>query len=512
MSTSRKHLATFLLVLGAVVFGMVLAGGLQLTLPGSAAPEATLSATQIASSKPAIATLPSFADLATAVDPAVVSIQAATIERGPQGRGGRGGVDPFEFFFGPRFRQEQEDGEGQGQRPRQPEEFRSDAGGSGFVISRDGLVVTNYHVIEGASEVKVHLGDRDYTAEVKGTDQATDIALLKISAGRDLRYLELGDSDNVRVGDWLMVIGNPLNLDKTVTTGVVSAKGRSLGISDASFENFIQTDAAINFGNSGGPLVNLQGQVIGIATAINWGAENIGFAVPVNTLKQILPQLRERGKVSRGYLGIQIGNLTYAQAQAFGLESTDGALVGSVDADTPAGKAGIRHGDVILQVDDIPVKNTRDLINYVSAKGPSSTVQLKVWRDGKTFEREVRLGERPGLQQAEAEEPEEGETGIDWLGIQYQDLSANLRGVHGIPDTVDGVLVTNVTPTSPLYEQAVRPGVIITEVNGQEVKSVEEFEEIVKGAKPKSYLRLYVTSFGRRGERLQPFFAVVQVP
>jgi serine protease Do len=523
MSNIRKrHLATFLLVLGAVVFGMVLAGGLQLTLPGMAADsDAALSATQIASSRPAIATLPSFADLAGAVDPAVVSIQAATIEKGPRrggrgGRGGNGGTDPFEFFFGPRMRP---DGQGDGQQedqqqqgPQTPEDFRSDAGGSGFVISRDGFVVTNYHVVEGASEIKVHLNDRDYPAEIKGSDPATDIALLKIDAGRELRYVELGDSDSVRVGDWVMVVGNPLNLDKTVTTGVISAKGRSLGISDASFENFIQTDAAINFGNSGGPLLDLQGRVIGIATAINWGAENIGFAVPVNTLKQILPQLREKGKVSRGYLGIQIGNMSYAQAQAFGLENTDGALVGSVEEDTPAGKAGVRHGDVILSVDGIKIKQTRDLINYVSAKGPNSTVTLQVFRDGKTFDRQVRLGERPGQQEAEAELPQPGESGIGWLGIQYQELTSNLRSMHNVPDTVSGVLVTNVAPTSPLYEQAVRPGSIVTEVNGQDIKSVGDFEKVVKGAKSKSYLRLYVLNFGRRGERAQPFFAVVQAP
>jgi serine protease Do len=509
MSTTRKrNLATFLLVLGAVIFGMVLAGGLQMTLPGMADPQAPLSATQVAASKPGVAVIPSFADLAQAVDPAVVSIQAATIEKGPRDRRD-GGVDPFEFFFGPRRR-----GPGdpqQPQQPGQPEEFRSDAGGSGFVISRDGLVVTNYHVVEGASEVKVHLGDRDFTAQVKGTDPATDIALLKIDAGDSLRYLELGDSENVRVGDWVMVIGNPLNLDKTVTTGVVSAKGRSIGISDVSFENFIQTDAAINFGNSGGPLVDMQGRVVGIATAINYGAENIGFAVPVNTLKQILPQLREKGSVSRGYLGVQIGNLTYEQAQAFGLQSSEGALVSTVEGSTPAAKAGLRHGDIILSVDGIKVKQTRDLISYVAGKAPNSTVSLEVWRDGKVTKRDVKLGERPGDDQVAETETEDSESGIGWLGLQYQDLTGNLRNQHGVPEDINGVLVSNVAPTSPLYEQAVRPGSIITEVNGQEVKSVQEFEEVVKSAKPKSYLRFYVQNIGRNGQG-QPFFAVVQVP
>jgi serine protease Do len=509
MSAPRsRQVATSLLVVGAVLFGMVLAGGLQLTVPGITAAEQTMSATQVVNaSNPPVRGLPSFADLAQAVDPAVVSIQAATIDKEPRSRRGN---DPLEFFFGPRNRQ-QDPREGPG--GRDPEDFRSDAGGSGFVISPDGLVVTNYHVIEGATEVKVHLGDRDYPAEVKGTDQATDIALLKVDAGRSLRYLELGDSDRVRVGDWIMVIGNPLNLDKTVTTGVVSAKGRSLGISDISFENFIQTDAAINFGNSGGPLVNLEGEVVAIATAINWGAENIGFAVPVNTLREILPQLRDKGKVSRGYLGIEIGNLDYEKAQAWGLSSTDGALVGRVDENTPAGRAGVRHGDVILEVDGRKVTNTRDLINYVSAKGPEATVRLTLLRDGERLERSVKLGERPTVNtQASVSEPERGR-GIGWLGIEYQDLTGGLRQMHDIDDAVQGVWVTGVEPNSPLYEEAVRPGDVITEVNGHAVEGVADFEQAVRGAKSGAFLRLYVLRLPRGGQgRAQPYFAVVKVP
>jgi serine protease Do len=524
----RRQLTTFLLVLGAVIFGMVLAGGLNLTPSGSTA-ESNLSATQLAGNSSPIANLPSFADLAEAVEPAVVSIQAATIQARP--RGGRGGsVDPFEFFFGPRRQQPQQPQQRQPQQPDDeedqagpagpgdPEQFRSDAGGSGFVVSRDGLVVTNYHVVEGASEVKVHLGDRDYPATIKGTDPATDIALLKIDAGNNLRYLELGDSEAVRVGDWTMVIGNPLNLDKTVTTGVISAKGRSLGIADASFENFIQTDAAINFGNSGGPLLNLRGEVIGIATAINWGAENIGFAVPVNTLKQVLPQLREKGKVSRGYLGIQVQNLNYNQAQAFGLPNTDGALVGSVEPDTPASKAGVKHGDIVLGVDNVKVKSTRDLIYYVSSKEPGTTVNLDVLRDGKRQNLKLKLEERPdrtAQSDAQGNEDEGKPSGIDWLGIQYQNLTQSLRQMHGVPDDVQGVVVTQVSPTSPLYEQFVRPGTIITEVNGQEVTNVQELEAAVKKARSGSFLRLYVMPFtggGQGQQRVQPFFAVVQVP
>jgi serine protease Do len=523
MSTNRKrNLATFLLVLGAVVFGMVLAGGLQMTVSSQAADQnPNLSATRLAAQH-ATATLPSFADLAEAVEPAVVSIQAATIEKAPANRGGgRGGVDPFEFFFGPRNRQQRpqppqgDDEDGAPGPGGQGDEYRSDAGGSGFVISPDGYVITNNHVIEGATSVKVHLEDRDYTAEVKGADKATDLAVLKINAGHPLRYLELGDSDALRVGDWVMVIGNPLNLDRTVTTGVVSAKGRSIGISDASFENFIQTDAAINFGNSGGPLINLQGQVVGIATAINWGAENIGFAVPVSTLKEVLPQLRDKGRVSRGYLGLGVRNLDYTQAQAWGLTNTEGALVQQVE-NGPAKDAGVQHGDVILAVDGHKVKQTRDLINYVSNKGPNATVTLDVWRDGKTIQKQVKLRERPLTGQADEEtndQKPEGSSGVEWLGIQYQDLSSSLRSAHGIPGDVSGVLVTSVTPTSPLYEQFVRPGSIISEINGQAIKGAADFEKVVKSAKPGSYLRFYTLQFDPRGGRApQPFFAVVQVP
>src|SRR5258708_6007031 len=255
ITTRSRQVSTFLLVLGAVVFGMVLAGGLGMTMPGmTQTSDPSLSASKAAESTVAATTrgLPSFADLAEAVDPAIVSIQASTIEKAPRLRGRRGqvpgqgqGIDPFEFFFGPRGRGDrggqgapggpggrEEGGGRKGGPPQQPDDYRSEAGGSGFVISSDGLIITNNHVIEGASEVKVHLGDRDYTAQVKGADAATDLALLKINAGASLKYLELGDSDRARVADWVMVAGNPLNLNKTVTTGGITPKARALGVND----------------------------------------------------------------------------------------------------------------------------------------------------------------------------------------------------------------------------------------------------------------------------------------
>jgi serine protease Do len=513
MSQPRsRQVATLVLVFGAVVFGMMLAGGLNLTSPSISAPAANAAA-PAAPAGPAVTPssiqgLPSFADLADQVLPAVVSIEAVTIEKSSNRRGQPG--DPFEFFFGPQRRPRQSpDDQGGGE----PEEYRQDAGGSGFVISADGWIVTNNHVIEGATSVKVHLGDRNYPAEVKGADRATDLALLKIDAGGALRYLDLGDSDHLRVGDWVMVVGNPLNLDQTVTTGVVSAKGRQIGINDRSFENFIQTDAAINRGNSGGPLVDMSGRVVGIATAMNWGAENIGFAVPVDTLREVLPQLRDKGKVSRGYLGVQVGNIDYEQQQAFGLASRDGALVSSVEDGTPAADAGLQHGDVIVEVDGHPVKDTRQLISYVSQKGPDSKVEVLLLRDGKRMQKTVKLGERPsGEEEADNEEGGSQPSGTQWLGLQYQDLTASLRKSGNVPDGVEGVYVSDVAPSSPLYEEGLREGDIVTEVSGTAVKKASDFEAVVKGAKSGSYLRLYVRRFDPRSPRDLAFFAIVRVP
>jgi len=338
--------------------------------------------------------------------------------------------------------------------------------------------------------------------------------VLKIDAGRSLPFLKLGDSERLRVGDYVMVVGNPLNLDHTVTVGVVSAKHRTIGINDASFENFIQTDAAINRGNSGGPMVDLAGQVVGIASAMNWGAENIGFAVPVNTLKSVYDDLRDRGRVRRGYLGIKIRALSWEEAQAFGLASTDGALVESVDESTPAAKAGLAHGDVIVGVDGRAVKESRDLIDYVSGVGPDKAVDLEVIRNGKRMSLSVRLAERPSSDEQAQQEPGGGSSGIDWLGIDYQDLNAGTRQNFGLPSSVSGVVVTDVKPSSPLYDQGVAPGDVITEVNGQTVADSKQLEGAISKVRSKQFLRLYVVrGAGRRGEGgPTQFFAIVRVP
>jgi serine protease Do len=502
MSQSRKQqIATIALVLGAVAFGMVLASGANLTAPAfsesTVAPQAVQPTAAVAAATPA--GFPNFADLAEAVQPAVVSIRAISIERGAERRGGG---QPFEFFFGPRGR------------PQDPnQEFRSDSGGSGFVVSADGLIVTNYHVVEGATELRVHLNDRDYPAEVRGTDPETDIALLKIDLDEPLRYLALGDSDPLRVGEWIMAIGSPLQLEKSVTVGVVSAKGRSrLGLGrDNSFENFIQTDAAINFGNSGGPLVNLKGEVVGVATAINYGAENIGFAVPVNTVKQILPHLRDHGRVRRGYMGVNINDLDFRTAEAFGLPVGQGVLVEQVTPDTPAEKAGLKHGDIILKVDGRGISDTRELIDYVSNQGPEGSVELEIRRGEDTFKKKVALAERPGVEEAAPTAAVEGESGIEWLGLDYQDITPGMRQQIGIPDEVTGVFVTDVEQTSPLWEENVRRGSILVEVNGQPTPDVAAFERAVRGVSSGGFLRIYVVAIDRSGDPAGRF-AFVRVP
>ncbi|MEO8502558.1 MAG: Do family serine endopeptidase [Acidobacteriota bacterium] len=505
------------MIFGAVVFGMVLAGGLNLTPAGFSAPQASSSPSAV--TLPGGQTVPSFADLAESSLPAVVSIDAVTIEKAKRDRDQQQG-NPFEFFFGPRGKgqrqppqQQQPQDEGDDQSPQGPQEFRSDSGGSGFVISADGLIVTNFHVVEGSSKVTVHLGDRRLQAEIKGTDPATDLALLKVDAGAPIKFLPLGNSDRLRVGEWVMAIGNPLLLEQTVTVGVVSAKGRRIGINDSSFENFIQTDAAINRGNSGGPLLNTAGEVVGINTAMNWGANSIGFAVPVNTLSEILQQLKDKGRVSRGYLGIRIGNLDEEQAQAFGLPNNDGALVASVDPQTPAAQSGVEHGDIIVSVDGHKVRETRDLINYVSNKGPGATVTLDILRDGKHVERKVKLGERPGADEAAEKPAEKRDRGFAWMGLDYQDLTPALRNGHGIAADVQGVFVADVTASSPLVDKLVRPGDVVTEVNGSAVRTVDDFEKAVGGVKAGGFLRLYLRRFDPRDPKVvNGFFAIVRVP
>ncbi len=497
-SNHGRRSTTLVLLFVGTVFGMALSGVVNLTPISNADPGEIKPAVSVV---PATGGLPSFADLAEAVSPAVVSIQATKIERG----GSEMRTDPFEFFFRQRRPQAPQ---------REPEDRRSDSSGSGFVVSPDGLIVTNNHVIDEATGLEVALNGRQYDAEVVGTDPATDLALLKIEPEEELDFLPLADSDALRPGDWIMVIGSPLRLENSVSVGVVSAKARSINITaDPSLEKFIQTDAAINFGNSGGPLVNLSGAVVGIATAINYSAENIGFAVPSNTLRAILPQLRDSGGVRRGYLGVNIEDLEYDEAEAFGLDSPDGALITMVREESPAAEAGLKHGDVILKVEGREIRNNRELIDNISARPPDETVELELWRDGKTITRKVTLAERQlegAPARPDSEEDEGGE--IEWLGIEYQGLSPSLRSTHSIPDGVKGVWVTSVAADSPLYDENVRDNDFIGEVNGVEVNTPSELEAAVEAVPSGSLLRFYVTRFDLRSGAVAKFFAFVRIP
>jgi serine protease Do len=408
--------------------------------------------------------------------------------------------DPFHDFF--RFGPDTERDE--------PSVRRS--AGSGFFITSDGEIVTNYHVIEDADDIVIELVDgTQYDAEVVGRDEATDLALIKVQQpDRDFAHLRLGDSKAVRVGEWVMAVGNPLDMDHTVTVGVVSAKGRVLGLSreGTSFENYIQTDAAINLGNSGGPLVNTRGEVIAINTAINARGQNLGFAVPVNILSQILPQLRETGRVVRGFLGITVTNLDQDTAEAFGLDSRDGALVAEVTPGRAADKGGVEHGDIVTAIDGDTIKDTRELIDTISAMPPGTEVELTVIRDGETMTIEVELEARDLLDdESTVEGPARDDDASERLGISVSELSPQLRGMYGVEDEIDGVLITRVKPVSPAADEGLVRGDVILEANGEAVTTTEQLQDMVASVPDGGYLRLYV----HRSQLGRSFFAILKL-
>ncbi len=481
MNRRIRPIGLFAVVAAAVVAGAVLTASLDLS-PRLAATKPN--APPAAPAGPTM-TIPSFADIAQGALSSVVSITSTEIVKGgemsPFGEG-----DPFRFFFGH-------------PQQRTPEEHKQVAGGSGFILSDDGKILTNNHVVSGAQKIQVRLSDREIlTASVLGTDPATDIALIKVDAKRKLRPIPLGDSDKLRVGEWVMAIGNPMNFESTVTVGVVSAKERR-GLSDnpnsASLQDFIQTDAAINFGNSGGPLINVGGQVVGIATMVVRPAQNIGFAVPINMAKAILPQLEAKGKVTRGLLGVSARNVDQDIQQAFHLPSLDGAFVESVSPDLPAARAGIKPGDTIVKVDDTPVRGTRDLIDYVSSKAPGQKVRVTILRESRTVTATVTLTERESGEKREGRPAAERRGSRDKLGLSVGELTLELRRHLGIEPGVTGVLVEDVQEVSPAGDQGLAPGDVITEVNGKAVRSVGQFRDEIDRLKKGDYLRLYVLRF-----------------
>ena len=500
----KRNLSIVAIVIASIAFGMILTADLG-WMKQSAAQQEIQTPTGTAPS----VTIPSFAAIADRTMPAVVSITTTEVFRPSERRRTPGFIDPFDFFPNPHRAPGGDEEEEQQER----------SGGSGFIISPDGYIITNNHVVEGATRVDVQLGGEDrrsFRAKVVGTDPATDLALLKIDVKEQLPTVRLGDSNRARVGDWAIAIGNPLEFENTLTVGVISAKNRSLGISrtTSSFENFIQTDAAINFGNSGGPLLNISGEVIGINTAIRGGGQNLGFAVPVNVAKRIVPQLRERGKVTRSFIGINVQDVDQTTMEAWSLPSMSGAFVTSVTPGRPADRAGIRHGDVIVRVDEQPVRRTRDLIDYVSDQPPGSTVRVELVREGKRVTVNAKTEERPPDDDTESgpnAAPNDEEPARDRVGIGIQELTPQLARMYGIDENATGVVIGHVKAVSPAGEAGLLQGDLITEVNGQRIRTVDEFRRVVDRAPSGSYLRLYVTRFARGG-RSQSFFAPIKVP
>ncbi len=396
-------------------------------------------------------------------------------------------LDPFsdDFFdrFFYRFRSPRE------QSPQRKYKQTRPVQGSGFIISSDGYILTSNHLVEEAEKVDVELSDeRKFTAKIVGTDPETDVALVKIDAN-NLPYLELADSDKLDVGEWVLAIGNPFGLNRTVTAGIVSAKGRS-GVGLTTYEDFIQTDAAINFGNSGGPLINLDGQVVGINTAIVGASGNIGigFAVPINMAKAILPQLKSGKEISRGFLGVDIQDLSPELAEYFGLKDIKGVLIPEVQKDSAAEKAGLKPNDIIVEFDGKPIETAQELQKCVARLEPGTSVKIVVLRDGKRETLTAELAKRPPLSELQGKvEPKT----LEELGFSVQDLTADLAGRYGY-EGQSGVIVSEVEPSSGAARAGIAQGALIKEINGKEVKNTREFNEQILNAKKKGSVLLKV--------------------
>jgi serine protease Do len=408
----------------------------------------------------------SFADLAEKVRPAVVNISTISTVKVPG--------NPFRQFFGP--------GENHpfgdffrhffGDIPDR--ELKQQSLGSGFIVDKDGFIITNNHVVAGADEIKVKLSDgREFKAKVIGRDTKTDLALIKISSlFKDLPVLALGDSDSMRVGDWVIAIGNPFGLEHTVTQGIISARGRTLG--SGPYDNFLQTDAPINPGNSGGPLVNLKGEVIGINSAIIAGGQGIGFAIPSKLAKSIIPQLKEKGKVIRGWIGVSIQTVTPEIAKALSLKEPEGALVGDVVQGGPADKGGIKRGDIIISFGGRQVKRSNDLPMIVADTPVGKTVDVKVLREGKEITTKITVAEMTEEKVAsKMAMPQES------FGMKVDDITPKWERMLRLKDKT-GVIVVDVTSGSPAANAGIQSGDIIKEVNRKPVRNLADYNTAMK--------------------------------
>jgi serine protease Do len=434
---------------------------------------------------------PSLTELVKELKPTVVNISTTKVVRSPLDDFFRRrdlpdffGDDFFKRFFGD-----------------QPREFRQKSLGSGFIIDKEGYILTNHHVIEKAEEIKVKLSDtKEYNAEVIGQDPKTDLALIKIKAAGDLPVVRMGDSDKLEVGEWVVAIGNPFGLEQTVTAGIISAKGRVIGAGP--YDDFLQTDASINPGNSGGPLFNLKGEVVGINTAIVAGGQGIGFAIPVNMAKAILPQLK-KGKVVYGYLGVYIQDITPELASSFGLKEAKGVLVSDVIPDSPAKKGGVNKGDVILEYDGKQVEDRYQLTKMVGRTPVGKKVNIVVWRDKERKTISVTIVQLAEKQTASAT-PHPEETG-HW-GFKVQDVTPDMAAHLGLPDN-EGIVITEVEPGSSADEENLQPGDLIIEVEHNQIKTLADFRKYMELYKKQKTLLLTVRQ--KAGE-YHNFFVVLK--
>jgi len=434
---------------------------------------------------------PSFADLVDEVRHSVVNISTTRVVKGEPLQPFGGPDSPFHDFFGDEFFKRFF-----GDRPQGG--AKTHALGSGFIIDKEGLILTNNHVIEKADEIKVKLENgKEYDAKVVGRDPKTDLALIRVTPDADFpKPARLGNSDALRVGDWVIAVGNPFGLGHTVTAGITSAKGRIIGA--GSYDDFIQTDAAINPGNSGGPLFNMNGEAIGINTAIVAQGQGIGFAIPINMATQILTQLKS-GKVIRGWLGIAIQDLSPELADSFNLKEQKGVLVGDVVGDGPAAKAGIKHGDIILKFNGKKVESSHVLSSTVAATAPDSQVKIEILRDGKSQEITATIGTMPDKIEDSDKGPAKDES---FWGLTAKNITPELAKRFGWSEDEQGVVIVGITPGSPAAEVGLRQGDAIKEVNRQAIKDLSDFNKAIGGDKKSALLLV------KRGEHT--FYVVLK--
>lgn len=429
-----------------------------------------------------------FSEIVKVLSPTVVNISTTkTVRRD---------IQPFSQFFESPF--------GDFFEPfNVPRKFKEQSLGSGVIVSSDGYIITNFHVIEKADEIKVTVFDKEnYTGKVIGTDPKTDIAIIKISAKEDLPSIKWGDSDSLQVGEFVLAFGNSFGLSHTVTLGIVSALGRAnVGIAD--YEDFIQTDAAINPGNSGGPLVNVKGELIGINTAIfskTGGYQGIGFAVPSNMAKSVMSQLIKGGKVTRGWLGVTIQDVTPELAGEFGLKESAGAIITDIFSGSPAEKSGMKRGDIIIEVDGKEVKNVVSLRNMIAQSKVGSRLKLKVIRDGKTIPFEAAIVEFPSDTSEIAQQlPEETiRDENSFAGFRVMDLTDEIAKQLGLSNNEKGVVIVSVTPGSASEEAGLKKGDVVQEINKKRVSSLNDFNKAVSRLRDSDMVLLFINRSGKK--------------